>query len=219
MYTPHPSDILTQAYTRTPYQGADPEDSRVLFLGTDANFDWGIEGSPIFGQVLNYLENGPRFWRRSGVHHPFLLPGYTGDGKPYHTAFATMGLGSEHADDISFLELLNVPTSKDPSSSAKPRLEADDLNPNHLDFLERVIRGGRSKLVFLPNDVALLMHKSARFSWLPRIAEPYSDSMELWTNIDGTLVLKSFHFSYRWNPKKKQRQLQEMKRLISETLV
>ena len=83
MFTPHPSPILTDHFARKPWQGVEPADARFLFIGLDANYAGDIERSPIFPALLQYHEDGPGFWRGNGVHHPFLLPCYKGDGRRY----------------------------------------------------------------------------------------------------------------------------------------
>jgi len=100
------------------------------------------------------------FWLRHGVHHPFLLPGYRGAGQPYHQNFAKVGLKSEDAGRVSFVELLNVPTigGRD--------LAVEDLEPRHLDELNALILGGTQRNVFLSDKVAKLMRRSGRFRWL-----------------------------------------------------
>ena len=88
MYTPHPSAELTRLFRERPYQGADPATARFLFVGLDANYAADIEGGPAWAAVRDYHEDGIAFWRRHGVHHPFLLPQYTGDGRRYHSSFS-----------------------------------------------------------------------------------------------------------------------------------
>lgn len=84
MYNPHPSIHLNQAFSEKPFQGVPPETAMFLFLGLDANYSEVIEQSPIFCELLKYHENGVTFWKEYGVHHPFLLEGYRGDGRFYH---------------------------------------------------------------------------------------------------------------------------------------
>jgi len=79
MYQAHPSQILSELFERKPYQGADPQAARFLFVGLDANYAANIEANPIFPSLIRYHEDGAGFWRESRVHHPFLLPQYTGD--------------------------------------------------------------------------------------------------------------------------------------------
>lgn len=78
-------------FRRRPFQGADPALAKFLFVGLDANYDAGIESSPAFSSIIEYHNDGVAFWRRHRVHHPFLLPGYSGDGGLYHRSFAKVG--------------------------------------------------------------------------------------------------------------------------------
>ena len=76
MYLLHPSEPLRTAFTVRPYQGEAPENATFLFVGLDANYAADVADSPIFPELLAYLSDGVAFWQRTGVHHPFLLPGY-----------------------------------------------------------------------------------------------------------------------------------------------
>src|SRR5690349_12751256 len=110
MYNAHPSSTLTATFASRPFQGAAPDAATFLFVGLDANYSPTIEDSPIFAELLRYLADGVAFWRKYGVHHPFLLPQYRGDGRRYHQAFARIGFTPANAADVSFVELLHVPT-------------------------------------------------------------------------------------------------------------
>jgi hypothetical protein len=110
MYRSDPSQILSTLFARKPYQGASPDAARFLFVGLDANDAADIENSPIFQELLADHEDGTAFWRRHGVHHPFLLPQYTADGRRYRRTFAKIGFRPEHAELVSFIELLHLPT-------------------------------------------------------------------------------------------------------------
>src|SRR5688572_22512192 len=110
MFEAHPSEKLNRAFREKPYQGAEPECARFLFVGLDANYAKDVESSPIFQKVIEYHEDGPAFWQKYGVHHPFLLSEYSGEGKKYHRNFAQIGFGPEQAQDVSFVEALHVPT-------------------------------------------------------------------------------------------------------------
>lgn len=79
VYYAHTSELLNREFTARPFQGATPESATFLFVGLDANYSPTIEQSPVFPRLLEYLKDGVAFWRRYGVHHPFLLPGYRGD--------------------------------------------------------------------------------------------------------------------------------------------
>lgn len=109
MYQSHPSTVLSELFARKPYQGVSPEEATFLFVGLDANYSSDIEQSTVFPALRAYHEDGPAVWRRYGVHHPFLLPDYKGDGRRYHKTFAKIGFTPDHADMVSFAELLHLP--------------------------------------------------------------------------------------------------------------
>ena len=125
MYVRHPSAELQYLFASRPYQGADPTRAKYVFVGLAAS----IDRTRFFEKVREYHEDGPRFWRKHGVHHPFLLPDYTGDGRFYHRSFARIGFSPANADDVSFVEALEVPTT------GRSELEPFDLNPLHIAWL------------------------------------------------------------------------------------
>ena len=164
MYQPHPSKMLNELFRAKPYQGAPPETAEFIFVGLDANFEADL-GSSICDRVREYLQDGVAFWRCHKVqHHPFLLPGYTGDGQLYHRNFKQIGFGPEDAHRVSFVELLHVPTF------GRSQFVAEDLDAAHLDWLNSLMMGGAIRNVFLPDKVIRLMRRtrrtSPRFRWL-----------------------------------------------------
>ncbi|WP_426189622.1 hypothetical protein [Massilia sp. DWR3-1-1] len=160
MYQPHPSPILKSLFSLKPFQGAEPKSATFLFVGLDANYDEEIELKPIFKDVLSYHENGVKFWNQRGVHHPFLLPQYSGDGHRYHRSFARIGFRPEHATLVSFVELLDFPTV------GRSSLTVQDLDPKYLQHLNSLILEGSAKYIFLSAGVARLMKISKQFPWL-----------------------------------------------------
>ncbi|CAN7724260.1 hypothetical protein LJR290_006146 [Variovorax sp. LjRoot290] len=156
-------------------------------MGLDANCDADIERGRAFDSVLEYHADGVAFWRRHGVHHPFLLPGYSGDGQPYHQNFAKVGLRSEDAGRVSFVELLNVPTIGGSDLAVK------DLDPRHLDELNALILGGSRRNVFLSDKVVRLMRRSGRFRWLRK---PIANQvLPVLHKVGATTVYQHLHFS------------------------
>ena len=131
-------------------------------LQLDANYDPNLERSPSFHNVLSYHQDGVAFWRCHGVHHPFLLPQYRGDGRRYHRTFARIGFKPEHAELVSFAELLHVPTV------GRSKLTPHDQDPLHLQKLNAAIVRGTAKHIFVSAGVARLMQASKAFPWLPR---------------------------------------------------
>ena len=165
MYVAHPSPILGNLFSKKPYQGVAPHLATFLFVGLDANYDAEIESKSIFSKVREYHDDGVTFWRKHNVHHPFLLPEYSGDGKFYHRSFARIGFGPQHADLVSFVELLHVPTV------GRSKLVATDLQVSHLKMLNSAILDGQADHIFLPAGVVRLMQATGAFPWLLKKSE------------------------------------------------
>lgn len=125
MFNPHPSKELNRLFLEKPYQGAPPASAKFLFIGLDANYARAIENHAIYRPVLSYLNDGVDFWKTVGVHHPFLLPSYSGDGVFYHRSFSRIGFTATNSADVSFLELLHVPTC------GRSSLTVADLDSDH----------------------------------------------------------------------------------------
>lgn len=188
MYQVHPSPQLHRLFHERPFQGTRPDQSEFLFVGLDANYDADIENSPSFASILEYHEDGIGFWRRHRVHHPFLLPSYSGDGRRYHQNFAKIGFTPDDAARISFVELLHVPTV------GRNALNSGDLDRSHLDALNQLLLGGGRRHVFLSSTVARLMRESGRFSWLRR-SSAGSEVLPVLHRIGQTTVYQHLHFS------------------------
>jgi hypothetical protein len=110
----HPDAALRNAFQG--YQGPNPANCRVIFVGKDANFpDWNEIPLPHLQQLqrdstLAFLENANGNWRwnhgefresplyvsrnqhQNRAHHPFLLSCFPGhrDGAPYHRTMARL---------------------------------------------------------------------------------------------------------------------------------
>ncbi len=180
-----------EMFRAKPYQGARPEDAEFVFVGLDANYDARIESSPAFQHVLEYHEDGVVFWRRHKVHHPFLLPDYSGDGQRYHRNFAQAGFGQDDACRVSFVELLHIPTV------GGSKLVAKDLDPAHLEVLEAFIQSGTKRNVFLSDKVIRLMlecgRTGGRFDWLPK---PIANQvLPVLHKVGTTTIYQHLHFS------------------------
>jgi len=189
MYQLHPSETLKEVFARQPYQGVAPEVARFLFVGLDANYAPDIEKSPIFPALLDYHEDGPAFWRKHGVHHPFLLPGYAGDGRRYHRTFAKIGFRPHHAELVSFVELLHVPTA------GRSQLTTEDLDRKHLEGLRRAIFDGPAQYIFLSAGVVRLMQATGRFSDLRQSSGASSGALRTLFKDSGRTVYLHLHFS------------------------
>ena len=174
MYQDHPSKKLKELFENKPYQGTNPLEAKFLFIGLDANYAENVEQQAIFSQIVEYHQDGVLFWKKYGIHHPFLLPNYKGDGKRFHQNFAKIGFSAQHANDISFIELLHVPTV------GRNHLSLNDFCPAHLNFLHQAIFMGSAKYIFISPTMFALMKKIEIFNALKKP-----------TNID--LKLKSLY--------------------------
>jgi hypothetical protein len=209
MYFRHPGPALNRLFDLKPFQGAVPEDARFIFLGLDANYDPTIEESAVFPKVLEYFEDGVQFWRKHGVHHPFLLPEYRGDGRFYHKTFSRIGFTPVHASDVCFIELLHVPTY------GRSALAPTDLDRAHLRRIGNAILGGASRSIFIPGGVARLMRASGEFPWMPKAPKADGDSLSLWLRSGPKTIYSHLHFSvYGRFEQQKSAELQVIRALI-----
>ena len=167
MYTAHPSAALNALFRNKPYQGANPHEAEFLFVGLDTSYAEQIEHSSIFPHVLEYHEDGVAFWRRHRVHHPFLLPEYTGEDQFQHSSFARIGFKPEHAWRVSRVDLLHVPTV------GGSKLATADLNWSHLNLLNDLLLHGPAKHIFIPSSAERLMHATKGFDWLSKMPTQY----------------------------------------------
>lgn len=189
MFFPHPNPELNELFYRKPFQGVLPEQASFLFVGLDANYAADIAHTATFSKILEYHEDGVKFWRKYGVHHPFLLDGYTGDGRTYHRNFSRIGFTPEHADLVSFVELLHVP------SVGRSLLTVTDLSVGHLKWLNELILEGPAHHVFIPDKVARLMRSSRCFPWLPHKRTMLPGSLDQWLSRNDKNIYFHLHFS------------------------
>jgi hypothetical protein len=172
-YTTHPSLTLQALFVSRPWQGADPMRCKYVFLGLDANFS--VEVETQIPEIIRYLRNGPEFWRSTGRHHPFLLDTYSGDGGLYHHNFNLIGFTQDEASQVSFVELIEKPTT-----GTKNRLVAEDLCQKHIDLLRRVFDEGEARYIFMPPASIRLLRQRREFRWLrgekmSRVASSYTE--------------------------------------------
>lgn len=190
MFITHPDPTLQTLFRDKPYQGADPAQAEILFVGLDANYAADIAQSSIYPALLDYHEDGVRFWQTQQVHHPFLLPGYHGAGRRYHQTFARIGFTVQDAHRISFIEALHIPTC------GRNPLEARDLDPAHLDYLRNLMLDGNARAVFMCSGVAQLLRQTPAFHWLPRTPIALaSHPLPIWHHQDGKAIYAHLHFS------------------------
>lgn len=194
MYNKHPSQNLNDLFRKKTYQGADPATAKYLFVGLDANFDKAIENSEIFPSVVKYLENGVSFWKEKKIHHPFRLPEYKKDGDRYHRNFEKIGFKKEHAEEVSFIEIIEVPTY------GVSKLVKNDLNYTHLEYLNGLMNSNYKKYVFLPSMAANLLRSTKMFPWLRNNPIGTYRGLEVWGRVGDCVIFKTYHFSYPYDP-------------------
>ncbi|CAM4033584.1 Imm27 family immunity protein [Flavobacterium antarcticum] len=164
----HPSVLLNNLYKIKNYQGANPADAKVLFVGRDPNWAIDLESKEMFNFVADYLTDGISFWEKHTIHHPFLLPNYKGDGKRYHRIFSKLKVESNQASKISFVELIGFPTTGMAKSNNKIFLEylISEENRIHLIELDKFFSHS-DKTIFiawgLMNDFKIIYDKTGLF--------------------------------------------------------
>ena len=188
MYIPHENSRLQELFSLKTYQGADPDSAQFLFFGLDANYDPDIGDKRRFLEVVSYLEDGVRYWIERG-HHPFRHPDYRGDGALYHRRFAEIGFTRKHADQVSFVELIDVPTC------GRSALRVDDLKASHIDRLRDWVLDGRAAYIVIPPGVGRLLRRTPQFSWLPEEPISHDGSLPVLFRSDKKVVFAPFHFS------------------------
>lgn len=143
-----------------------------MIVELDANYAPGIAQSErFFEQILEYHQNGVAFWRKYGVHHPFLLESYpfkrnTG-GVPYHRKFGWMGLTADYAEHVSFIELLPIPTTGQTNEKRFGEL----FDTEHAGRIDRLAVTGEPRMVVLRKTLSNYMQHAKKtrnvFAWLP----------------------------------------------------
>ena len=146
----HPSHKLINFYKLKNFQGANPSDAKILFVGKDPNWSIDIEELSIFNLVEEYLANGVQFWKKYNIHHPFLHPKYTGDGKKYHNSISRLNLNKEYSDRISFIEIIGFHTTGMSSTNKKQYDDYVLSSENKLNLIEiDNYLNNSDKLIFL----------------------------------------------------------------------
>ena len=150
IFQKHQSEELNKLYLKKNYQGANPNDAKILFVGRDPNWASDIETMRLFRYISEYLTDGVSFWNKYKIHHPFLLPNYKGDGKRYHKIFSKLNIESSFSNKISFVELIGFPTTGNAKSNNKLFLEylTSDANRNHLIELDSFLND-TEKIIFI----------------------------------------------------------------------
>lgn len=146
----HPSKFLIDLYKEKSYQGANPIDAKVIFIGRDPNWAINIDETPIFNLVREYLTDGVKFWEKYDIHHPFLHKDYKGEGKKYHNSISRLNFSKNIARKISFIEIIGFPTTGMSSVNVNKFNEylLSPENRNHLIELDRLLNNSEKLFFF-----------------------------------------------------------------------
>jgi hypothetical protein len=211
-YTLHPSEKLVTLFKKKPWQGTDPAKAHFLFVGLDANYAPAIENA--LPEIFGYLDSGVKFWQKYGVHHPFRLPHYQGSGKRYHDKFAEIGFRPEQAELVSFIELLDVPTTGVSS------LDVGDLSSHHLDLLTNIFDYGSAKHVFMSSRVSNLLRQTKAFPWIPRVSLKMVGDLAVLREQSEQTIYQMYHLScYGWQLSVLNRQIAQIRGFVESQYV
>ena len=187
---------MVELFNKKPFQGQSPEIAKIVFLSSDANYSPKISDHNFFNYILEYQKDGIAFWKKYGCHHPFLLPNYPfdkrKDGCKFHLNFSRIGLTAKHAEYISFLELLDIPTIGNKSQNKE--LFYNLVNQSHLEYIEKLMLGGGRKLFFISNikDIIKIKKSYPIFQWL-NVKPNRTNQISL--IIKGNRIREIYHFS------------------------
>lgn len=210
-YVLHTSEKLVAKFKERPWQGCNPMTAKFLFVGLDANYGSDIERS--LPEVFDYLHNGVSFWQTRKVHHPFRLPQYQGSGKKYHDKFAEIGFTTKHAELVSFVELLHLPTIGGSS------LTVGDLSKTHLESLAKIIDRGAAKYIFVYSKVSNLMKQTKMFPWLPLKPVRMDGDLAVLRDRNDQVIYQMYHLScYGWQLNVLNRQIAQVSEIIKSQL-
>lgn len=192
----HTSDELVSLFYKRPFQGQSPEKASIIFLSSDANYSSEISSNSFFKYILEYQEDGVFFWKKHRHHHPFMLSCYPFNknmaGVPFHRNFSKLRLGPEHAHNISFLELLDVPTIGNKTENRDEFFSL--LSLAHLKYIESLIFGGGHKLFLVSSgvvkDIEKINKRFSVFGCLKGLSENQVLSLE-----NGNKIKQIYHFS------------------------
>ncbi len=194
----HPSVSLQKLFREKPYQGQSPEKASIIFLSSDANYSTEISNHSFFEYIIEYQQDGVKFWQKYGCHHPFLLENYpfkkNSGGVPFHRNFRKLGLSAQYAEYISFVELLDIPTLG--MKSKNENFFYSLMNIKHLKFLDDLITSNSNKLIFISScvlkDMNIAKTQFGVFSWL----EPDETQVQNYSKkFNSNQIQKIYHFS------------------------
>ncbi len=103
--------------------------------------------------------------------------------------FALIGFTRANAAEVSFIELLHVPTF------GRSALVREDLSNDHLVRLNAANEHGAARNIFVPESVARLMRASGFFPWMPKLPNDNGEDLTVWHKRGGTTIYWHYHFS------------------------
>lgn len=211
----HQDKEFVGIYRDRPFQGQDPKKAKILFLSSDANYSPEISSDSFFKYILEYQKDGVAFWKKNKYkcHHPFLLPDYpTGmgfdkrkDGVPFHRNFSKLGKfgkfgldPEKYAAHISFIELLDVPTTGNKSQDIKKFDKM--LSVKHLLYIDKLIKDGGHKLFFVSKGVLIDIKRIEKiypcndlFDWVNDFT--VGSKNQFTKIINGNKIKEIYHFA------------------------
>lgn len=206
-YTPH--EGLKAHFQHKPWKGNNPMLASFLFVGLDANYDANIHKT--LPEIFDYLCDGVRWWQtnKEGVHHPFRLIRYIGDGKRYHDKFAEIGFTPENAGLVSFVELLHLPTI------GRSTLLSSDLSADHLRKLNNIFDNGAAKYIFVSRKVTTLIRQTRMFPRLNPYPLPMDGALKVLRKENGKIIYEMYHLScYGWQLDILNRQITQIRQIV-----
>lgn len=230
----HASPQLNFYFGRWPYQGADPRPAQYIFIGEDANFAPDIETQPIWPYIVEYLRDGVAFWSKYGVHHPFLLDCYRGEGRSYHAWFSKIfneptPLPPATRSAISFVELLDRPTTG--AGNIQDEAMVEEVRARgHFRWLAGLIfnpPAGLNRTVFLTKSVAEMLNDELALAGITaRIPTPNGLNLDHgpWHQVFGPdqnrcCTVVHYHPSARFPTGAKQQLAASIRQIITPVIV
>ena len=199
-YGMHPSQELLKCFRERPYQGQLPEKAKVLILGNDANYDLNISTHLFFRYIVEYHKDSVAFWKKYATHHPFLLPDYpfsrNQGGVPYHAKFRKLGFDDTFSEYISFIELLNLPTTGNTGSNTEEFFNL--MDKNHLLWIDDLIFDRNQKFVLINQTLAKRINQiMKRFGAPKRLASVVCDMKLFEKKVcpNGSVIYNGYSFS------------------------
>jgi len=113
---------------------------------------------------------------------------------PFHRNFSKLNLSSAYANQISFIELLDIPTIG--NKSKNKHLFWDLVSIDHLRNLDTIIQNSNKKLILIPGtilkDIKKIKTRYNVFNWLDY---PGQSKTKYCQQINNTTIREIYHFS------------------------